>query len=234
MVDDLKPLVNTRSGERGRMWPALEAMMRQAELRSDQMMPAEVIKFDRATNLVTVKPLIMWVTVEGNKISRHPIVEVPALSLGAGKFHISFPVQAGDLGWIIAADRDLTLFKQSLSESAPATSRAHKFDDSMFITDVFRKYSIAEEDSDAMVIQSVDGVSKISIRQDNIKISTTTEILFDSPLSTFTNDVVVRGKLTVDNGAEVTNDVIVDGTSVGGHGHTSSSPGTRTLNGMIP
>ncbi|AWD92423.1 putative baseplate protein [Xanthomonas phage Carpasina] len=234
MADDLKPLINSRSGERSRLWPALEAMMRQAELRSDQMMPAEVVSFDRAKNLVTVKPLIMWVTVEGNHISRHSIIEVPALSLGAGKFHISFPISKGDLGWIIAADRDLTLFKQTLEEAAPATSRAHKFDDSMFITDVFRKYTISEEDSEAMVIQSVDGATRVSIRQDNIKMTTTKEMLFDSPLSTFTKDVVVKGKLNVENGAVITNDAIVDGTSVRGHGHISSNPGTRTSNGMIP
>ncbi|XAO36864.1 baseplate spike protein [Pseudomonas phage WP1] len=64
------------------------------------------------------------------------------ISMGAGGFHISFPIQQGDIGWIYAADRDTSQFLESLSMSKPNTGRIHKLDHGMFIPDVFRRYTI--------------------------------------------------------------------------------------------
>jgi Phage protein Gp138 N-terminal domain len=221
------PLISNSQGEKSRLWPALSAMLRSFELRSDQLLPAMVMAYDRVNNIATVQPMIMWVTVGGTSKQRHEIAEVPVLSLGGGGFHVSFPIKQGDLGWIYAADRDLSLFKQNLAMTVPHTGRAHKFDDSMFVPDVFRQYVINGEDSDAMVIQSVDGATRVSIRTDNIKITAPVQVEVDSPTAIFTGDVVMQKTLTV------ATEVTVAGVHVTTHGHTSSAPGTRTVGGMI-
>lgn len=220
------PLVANNSSDKKRLASALSLLLRRFNLNNNQMLPAQVVGFDRAENRVTLQPLIMWVDVDNQTHSRPQLASIPALSLGGGGFHISFPLKEGDLGWIYAADRDLSLYLQSLAETRPNTGRCHRFEDGMFIPDVLRQYTIDGEDAEAMVIQSTDGATKISIRSDNIKISATTALVVDTPLTTFTGDVVMDKTLTV------TTDVKVAGISVIGHGHQSTSPGSRTAGGM--
>lgn len=255
MTSGLKPLTGGLPGESAGLEKALMALLRHEELRSDQLLPAIVISYDRTKNIATVKPLIVWLNMKDQSVSRDTIAQVPVLSLGGGSFHINFPLTPGSLGWIFAADRDLSLFKQTLSESAPNTGRYHSFADSMFVPDVFYKYTINAEDSAAMVIQSTDGATRISIRSDNIKITAPVKVLVDVPLAEFTHDVKVDGSLTVLGNQTTTGFTTVNGgfdatggaglacnlpatTQINGivvstHGHISSSPGSRTSAGMI-
>ncbi|MGQ4806668.1 hypothetical protein ACUBIR_26045, partial [Escherichia coli] len=125
-----------------------------------------------------------------------------------------------------ASDRDLGIFRATLQQSKPNTGRCHRFEDGMFIPDVFRKYVINGEDTNAMVIQSVDGATRVSIRPDNIKM-TASLVTIDAPTAHFT------GNVTVDKTLTATVDAVVAGISVKGHGHISSAPGNRTAGAMI-
>jgi hypothetical protein len=190
---------------------AVRFLLRQFALDFQSMLPAQVVSFDRAKNLVRVKPIIMFVDIRDRTIPRSELIDINALSLGAGKYHISFPIAPGDLGWIWASDRDISLFKQSLNEQAPPTDRLHRFEDGMFIPDMFRNYTINGEDSGAMVIQSTNGATRISIRQDNIKITAPVEVRIDVPLTRMTNDVQIDGNLTVNKNATVKLNAQVNG-----------------------
>lgn len=229
----LTPLTSASPPARKRLVTALEQLLYSNALFTENLLPAEIVQYDRESNLATVRPMIMFVDVSGNGIRRNQVVGIPVLSLGAGGFHISFPIKEGDLGWIYASDRDISQFKQSLSSTKPSTGRNHKFADGMFIPDMFRKYVINQEDADAMVIQSVDSATRISIRGDNIKITAPSNVTVDTPLATFTNDVAVGKNLTVTGDAVINGEAIVKGIAVSTHGHISSAPGNRTANGMI-
>src|SRR5271165_4830582 len=109
------PLTNTTSSSKRRLVNALSSMFRNHQLRDDNLLPAQVISFDRTTNIASVQPMIMKVDTSGNNITPNQIALVPVLSLGGGGFHISFPLVEGSLGWIYAADRDMALFQQSLT-----------------------------------------------------------------------------------------------------------------------
>ncbi len=253
MSDSDKPLLAQVSNDKQRLVTAIAAAVRGERLVDDNCLPAIVIAFDRANNVATVRPLIQWVDVNDGVHRRHPLAGLNVFSLGGGGFHISFPLREGDLGWIIASDRDLSLFKQSLSETKPNTGRIHKFEDGWFVPDVFRKYTINGEDTDAMVIQSVDSETRISISDGKVIITAPTSTKVVSPLTTFTGDVVINQNLQVDQAAAVagfTNvnggfaaadgqactlpaTTTVDGVNVDSHGHTSNSPGNRTIGGMI-
>lgn len=255
---DLKPLLSDTSSDKQRMLGALMAAFRSHELTSDQLLPALVEDFDRATNTATIQPLIQWVRIDNEIQARHPLAKINVLSLGGGGFHISFPLKKGDLGWIIASDRDIALFKQSLEIAAPNTGRLHSFEDGWFVPDVFRKYTIDGADTDAMVIQSVDALTRISIKDGEVEITAPTSVRVVSPLSTFTGDVVIEQNLTVNMTVQIDDTLDVDGlttlnggldvpsapatlpsgTTVGGvnvttHKHISASPGSPT-GPMIP
>ena len=259
MAGSEKPLLANSSSDKQRMLGALMAAFRNQELQSDQLLPAIVESFDRVTNTAVVKPLIQWVDVNNETHSRHSITKINVLSLGGGGFHISFPIRAGDLGWIIAADRDLSLFKQSLKESKPNTGRLHTFEDGWFVPDVFRQYSIAEEDSNSLVIQALDSSTRIAISNGTVNITAPTSVKVDTPIANFTGNVHVSGDVNVDGTTNVQTNFNVEGlskvnggfvaaagkpctlpatTTVNGitvatHGHISSPAGTRTAGSMI-
>jgi len=233
MSTKLKPLVSTNAPARKRLISALEQLLYSNSLKIEDMLPAVVLNYDRNANIATVRPLIKLLDVQDIGHSRNVIAGIPVLSMGAGNFHISFPMNTGDLGWIHASDRDISQFVQSLKESIPNSGRLHSFSDAMFIPDVFRQYTIAAEDSAAMVIQSTNGATKISIRGDNIKITAPTKILLQTPTVETSANLQVDGNLLVNGTAKIVGDTNIDGVSFIGHGHISSSPGNRTSGGAI-
>ena len=139
----------------------------------DGMLPARVVAFNGNRNAprVTVQPMVAMVTTGGTKVSRAQVASVPVFQFGAGGFLLSFPIQAGDLGWIVANDRDISVFLQSYAESSPQTFRKQNFADAVFIPDMMRNYTIAGGDADAVVLQSTDGTVKVALHEDRIELA---------------------------------------------------------------
>jgi hypothetical protein len=243
--------------ETGDYWPAaLIGAMKSHGMKLNKLIPASVLEYNRATNMATVQPQMMILDVSDNTRSRNPIGDVPVLSLGGGGFHISFPLQQGSFGWILAADRDVSQFVENLQQSPPNTLRSHSFADSWFIPDVFRQYTINSSDANAMVIQSTDGTTRISISEGQVNIFAPTSAMITTPTATFSNNVVILGNLQVDENLTVTGLTEVNGgfnatgtggdqsctlpqsTTIGGiavygHGHIQDGTSGRTSGGMV-
>lgn len=143
---------------------------------TDDMLPARVLSYDRATNRAKVQPMIVLRLTGGKKTKeREPIASVPVFQYGAGNIVISCPVKAGDIGWIKAADRDCSNFKKAYKMSTPNTLRLHKFSDGLFIPDtMLYQFVISEEDiaNDALVISNKAGTNKLSVWQNIFKMIT--------------------------------------------------------------
>lgn len=135
------------------------------------MLPARVVAFDRATNRASVEILIAVLTTEGTQVPRAQLASVPVFTLGGGGFMINFNLLPGDLGWIKANDRDISLFLQSYGNVKPNTLRKNNFSDSVFFPDVMRNYTINGEDDDNLVLQNLDGTIRISLFDDKIKMT---------------------------------------------------------------
>lgn len=140
----------------------------------DGLLPAKIISYDRTTNRARVQILIAKVTTNNEVISRPVIASVPVLLMGGGDFMISYPLKENDLGWVLANDRDISLFLENYEEAPPNTYRVKNFSDAIFIPDVMTDYSIDSEDSDKLVIQSKDGSTKITIGNNDINIVAST------------------------------------------------------------
>lgn len=135
------------------------------------MLPAQVIAYDRAANRVQVQILISLITTDGGVVPRPQIASIPVLLLGGGNLFISFPIQTGDLGWVIANDRDISNFLSTYAQSIPNTNRICQFSDGLFIPDIMRNYTIAGENDAAMVIQNRDGSVCLAISETDITIT---------------------------------------------------------------
>jgi len=180
------------------------------------MMPAKVIKYDRDENRVQVQLLIAMVTTAGVQVSRAQIASIPVMVLGGGNFCLSFPINPGDLGWVLANDRDISLFLQNYQEAPPNTARIHNFSDGVFVPDVMHGYTIASEDEDAVVLQNLDGTIKISLQSDRIKLT--------APLVEITGDLQVDGDITTPGLAPLTLAmpvIMTDGLDISGGGANS-------------
>lgn len=183
----------------------LRLVLRKFLAQTDDMLPAKVIAYDRAQNRVTLQPMIQMVTTDGQRISRAQVVSLPVLNIGGGGFVLSFPIAAGDLGWIKASDRDISLFLQGYSETSPNTGRMHTFSDGLFIPDVMTGWSIAGEDDSSAVLQSLDGTVRLSLSPSALTLTAPT-VIINSPSTT------CSGSLTVDGDIETTGgDVIGPG-----------------------
>jgi hypothetical protein len=255
------PILGTRPDELS-FANGMRKLMELNKQSADGLMPARVVSYNRAKNTAVIQPLIMLVDTNGNTRLRHSLEDVPVFSFGGGGFHINFPLQPGDLGWIMAADRDISLFMSTLDAAKPTTTRKKTFGDAWFIPDVFYKYTIAGEDASAMVIQALDSTTRISISNGKVNITAPTSVKVDTPIATFTHDVHIQGKLTVDQdtalNANLTvigltsvqggfiavagagtvctlpNNTTIGGIVVYGHGHTQTAvAGQRTSGGMV-
>ena len=135
---------------------------------------------------------------------------------------MSWPVTAGDIGWIEASDRDISLFLQSYDEQDPASARKHSFSDGRFIPDMMTNYTIAGEDSAAVVIQNRSGTVKIALDDSEIRIK-------NGGVSATITSTTVTGTAPggfILNGAEITatGDVVTaTGVSLNNHPHAQGN-----------
>lgn len=136
----------------------------------EKCIPCEVTEINAERTKVSIKPLIKILGRDGSETPREEIKGLTVFNAGAGGMLISFQISVGDLGWIEASDRDISLFLQSYTDSKPATGRKHSFSDARFIPDIMRNFTIAAEDSAALVIQNKTGSVKIALDQSEIRI----------------------------------------------------------------
>lgn len=137
----------------------------------DDCLPAVVVAFDRDANRATVRPLVQMVTTSGEVVPRAALASVPVFQIGAGDCVLNFDLIPGDLGYIKACDRDISLFLQALAEGPPNTKRLHSFSDGVFLPSVIRGQSIAVEDAHNAVFQRRDGSVRLSLWPDFVKIT---------------------------------------------------------------
>lgn len=204
---------------------ALRTIFRKQIEKTDGQLPAVVLNYDRARNLATVRPLISILKTNGQTVQRASIASVPVLSLGGGGFTLNFPLQAGDVGWIEASDRDISLFLQSMAQQKPNELNVHSFRFGRFIPDAFSKYSIAGEDSSAVVLQSYDGTVRIALDTDTVRVRAPTIDMQATTLITMTAPAIELHQTGGGTGATFTGspvvmpDAIIAGVTQSTHHH---------------
>lgn len=204
----------------------------------DDMLPATVISYNRTSNRAEVQPLIAFVDTNGQQINRAAVASIPVMILGAGNCLLSFDINPGDLGWIKANDRDISLFKKNYVNSAPNTRRKHKFMDAVFIPDVMRGYTINPEDSGNAVLQTKDGTVRIAIWPNKVKM-TAPQVLVDTPLMTVTGTLNVQNvngssmPCIISGSIHASGDIVAGAISLEGHVHTGVTTGGGDTGGPI-
>jgi hypothetical protein len=185
------------------------------------MLPAQVIQVSAPNeNRVQVQILVQILDTVGNAIDRQQVASIPVLQLGGGGFMMNVPIKTGDFGWICANDRDISNFLASYTNGRPATDRMFSFSDGLFIPHQMTNFNIADSDADNLVLQSIDGTTKISIGDGIVKIivpSTTTPSI-PTEIDVTATGVNILGILNVSSTLNAAGGLVVTGnvTGVGG------------------
>jgi len=179
----------------GNLGAAIAFIIQKSLQRVDGQLPARVISYNRASNRATVQPLISIIGTNGQRLGRAPIAAAPVLALGGGNFFINFPLGPGDLGWIEASDRDISLFLQNAQESSPNDGRLHSFESGRFVPDAFDNFTYTL-DAGAMVISSLDGATRIVMSPGKINL-----IAADVQINSTTAEINAQSSVTINTGS---------------------------------
>lgn len=201
---------NINPANSGTLVGAFTTALRDTLKNSENALPAKIVSYDRDANRASVQPMIAMLRTDGVGVSRAQITNIPVYQIGGGGFILSFPLNQGDLGWIIACDRDISLFAQSYLEKVPNTMRLHDFGDSFFLPDPMTGYTISGEDDQNAVLQSLDGSVKISLSADSVKLQTPVNVTIESPQIDLIGNVSIDGDLDVEGSIDATDDISTD------------------------
>jgi len=206
----------------GSLTGMLGQVMKKFLQSTDDMLPAKVISFDRTSNRAQVQPMVRVLATNGETMTRAQIASVPVFQIGGGGFILNFNLKAGDLGWIKASDRDISLYLQGAgaSEQKPNTLRMHSFEDGLFFPDVLSGFTINGEDGENAVLQTLDGSQRVAIWADKIKITSTTLVEIDAPETEMTGNLTVQGNIESTSG-----DVKAQAITLKTHKHTGVTTG---------
>ncbi len=209
----------------GSMLGMVKLILRKHLMDVDDMLPARVVSYDRQTNRASVVPLVKVLTTNNQQMGRAQVASVPVLLIGGGDVALSFPLKAGDLGWIKANDRDISNVLRSYADGAPNTLRLHSFQDAVFIPDAMRDVEISGEDTDSAVLQMKDGTARIAVGPDRVKFTVGGISLEITPTG-----VEIIGPLTT-SGPVVVPQINIGGIPFATHKHTGVQSGGDNTGG---
>lgn len=198
------PAVNPSNGQN--LAGLIDFIQRNIFIKLEKVAPAKIVSYDRLKNRAIVQVLNYSITSMGEKIERKPLNDIPVSVIGGGGFGLNFPIKAGDIGIIVACDCDISIFKKLLQIFTPSTYQKHRYKDSIFIPLYINGFSVATSDSEAVILSSVDGSTKIALKSNYVTISA--------------QNTVINGNLTINGNVEasgtVTGNGIIDTTGANG------------------
>lgn len=126
-------------------------------------LPAKIEKFDAATQLAAVQPLLKesFEEEDGSETvyDLGVLNNVPVQFPGGSDFVVTFPVAVGDPCWLVFSDRSLEVWKEKGGIVDPIDLRRHHLSDACAVLGVRSKAgALAEFDTGAMRLGKVGGV----------------------------------------------------------------------------
>jgi len=103
-------------------------------------LPAQVVAFDPALQLVDVQPLLVNVLVAEDGEVPEPLPVIPGVPLmfpRAGGFFLTFPVIPGDTVLLVCNDRSIDEWRSLGTQSLPADLRMHSLSDAVAIPGLY-------------------------------------------------------------------------------------------------
>lgn len=221
----------------------------------DTMLPVKVIAVHSGSgtppgpSTVDVQPLLSRVDGNMNGIEEGTVYGLPVSRIQGGPWTIICDPAAGDVGWVVAADRDISKVKASNgSPGLPGSSRRFSIADGIYagsiLTNPGKAFlwlksdgTLEISDAGGFVIQT-DGSGNATMKGN---VTVQGNVIATGNIQTGGN-LLIAGQVLAQDGSEyggtiqTSGDVIAGSISLKGHGHPYTAPssggigGTRTGN----
>lgn len=200
-------------------------------------MPGIIESFDSSKQIATVRPAIKRVfkAVDNEKEILIPtelpmLINVPVIFPRSGDFYITFPVNKGDECLIVFSERSIDNWLLNGIVSEPKEKRFFSLSDAIVILGLYSTPNkISNFDNTNMKIMRNDASVELTLYTDgNIKVKADTKLLIETPLSEFSNDVLIKGELEVQGSTTLSADVTSNGKDISDTHTHSGSPTAPT------
>ena len=192
-------------------------------MKMEKVAPAQITSYDRVKNRATVQILNYSITSTGDKIARKPLNDIPVQVFGGGEFCLSFPIKQGDIGFLIAADSDISVWKKLLQLFAPATYQKHRYKDGIFFPLILNGFSFSADENNSVLLTSMDGDTKISLKPDYITLSAQNTIINTTNANIQATNATVEASNINLNGT-----LTINGQPYLSHTHSNGNEGNPT------
>lgn len=194
--------------------------------------PAIIESVDADRRHVIATPAVQRLDSKWNTVPWAGI-KLPILALFGGGIMASWPLQAGDTGWIVAGDLDPSLFFQTPSRpQRQKTFDRHSYQYGFFIPDKIGGYTISNEDDGAFVIQTEDGQTKITLKSGTINITSSDTLNINGQTVNIkgNGNVYINGTDWKTHNHTVPQDIAVTVSTTTGTGATTATATTGGVN----
>lgn len=217
---------------------ATDAQIQYALKNLHTALPVKVESFNPQNQTVTVVAQIQNVLQETSEtgeilqknVDIPPLVDVPVSFPRGGGFAVTFPLQAGDEGFVVFAERCIDGWWQSGKASEPLDYRFFDLSDAMFIPGICSvPNAIANFFTSGISLQTLDGGTFIHLENNTITIQGN---IVHKGNTTQTGDLNQTGFTTVSETITAQNvvgisDVIAGGISGKSHKHSGVEIGDK-------
>lgn len=200
-----RPFVNTENA-------LIATMLSDFAQRFQTCIPAVVNKVI-SRDTVEVSPAVLQTDSQGDPVQWANITTT-VLNPFSGGIFLSMPVAVGDTGWLVAADLDTSVFKQGKKPSQQNSLTRHLYEYGFFVPDAINGYTVSEDDAGAVVLSTLDGKTKITLKDKEIN------VVSDDKLKINAKSITIESS---------NNDVVIDGINFKNHKHVVEENGVPTL-----
>lgn len=194
-----RPFVNTESA-------LIETMLKDFAQRFQTCIPA-VVKSVISRDTVEVSPAVLQ-SDSGGKPVEWASIETTVLTPFSGGIFLSMPLAVGDTGWLVGADLDTSAFKKEKKPAQQNSFTRHLYQYGFFVPDAINGYTVSEDDAGAVVLSTLDGKTKIALKDKEIS------IVSDNMLKINAKSIKIDSS---------NNNVLIDGVNFKTHTHLSGS-----------
>lgn len=176
-------------------------------------LPARVLKFNANDNTVQIELMINELKRDGISVVIPPLDDVPVQFFRGGEFVITTPINVGDFGLCIFAERCIDSWFINATKNEPLDFRLHDYSDGFFLTGFSpRPFAIKDVDLDGVCLRTLDKNTFLKLTNGKIIIK---------------GDIQHEGNYNL-NGIMSNKDTISSGVSLKSHTHTGDSGGTTS------
>ena len=130
-------------------------------------LPAKVLRFDKVKQTVDLEIQQKRRFLDKREDALPPpLIDVPVHFYRCGGLAITMPINVGDTGLVVFAERSLDEWQVLGSVEVPSEARTHSLSDGTFYPTMHNDKNVISNYSDNLEIRTEDGNSKITISKD--------------------------------------------------------------------